>query len=250
MKAIIVDDESRARGSLQKMLQLYCPEVELVALVENVPKAVLAIKAFKPDLVFLDVEMPDFNGFELVKFFDSINFEVVFVTAYSEYAIQAFEISAIDYLLKPVQIDKLKSAVQKVNDNLEAKSSLERLQVLQQNLQADEFTKIALPVLDGLLFVEINKLSVLQAEGAYTNVFLKDGSTLLVSKKIKFFEEHLTKRKNFFRIHRSFIINLNFIKKYNRLDSSLVMENGVSLPISKERKKEFEDSFQEIRIGK
>ncbi len=250
MKAIIVDDEDRARRSLETLLSTNCPGVTIAEQCSNVPKAVLAIKQHQPDVVFLDIEMPEFSGFELVNFFDEVDFEIVFVTAYSDYALQAFAISAVDYLLKPVQVDKLKSAVDKVAAKLHSHNMKQRLQVLQQNLQGDEFSKIALPVSDGLLFVEVSNIAMLEADGAYTHVFLADGSKLMVSKKLKFFEDLLSKRKNFFRIHRSHLINLNFVKKYNRLDSSIVMDNGSSMPVSKERKKEFEESFADIRIGR
>lgn len=249
MKAILVDDEERARRSLETLLGTHCPEVKILEQCSNVPKAVLAIKQHQPDVVFLDIEMPEFSGFELMNFFDTVDFEIVFVTAYSEYAVQAFECSAVDYVLKPVQVDKLKAAVEKVKARRNSHNMKQRLEILQQNFQGDEFSRIAVPVSDGLLFVEVGNITQLQAEGAYTHVFLADGSKLLVSKKLKFFEDLLMRRKNFFRIHRSHLINLNFVKKYSRLESFIEMDNGLAMPVSKERKKEFEDSFREIRIG-
>lgn len=249
MNAIIVDDEERARRSLSTLLSLHCPEVVVLEQCSSVPKAVLAIKKHQPDVVFLDVEMPEFSGFELMDFFDSSSFEVVFVTAYSEYAVQAFEFSAVDYLLKPVQVEKLKAAVEKLNKRVDKTTMAARMSVFQENYQSGELCKIALPVSDGLLFVEVNNITQLQAEGAYTQVYLADGSRLLVSKKLKFFEDVLIKRKNFFRIHRSHLININFIKKYNRLENYIEMDNGISMPVSKERKKEFEDTFAEIRVA-
>lgn len=250
MKAIIVDDEERARRSLETLLHIHCPKVEILEQCANVPKAVLAIKQHQPKLVFLDIEMPEFSGFDLLNFFDAVNFEIVFVTAYSEYAVQAFECSAVDYLLKPVQVEKLKAAIEKTKTRINSHNMKQRLEVLQQNFKNDEFSKIALPVSDGLLFVEINNICMLKAEGAYTYVFLSDGSNLLVSKKLKFFEDLLASRKNFFRTHRSHLINLNFIKRYNRFESYIEADSGTSIPVSKERKKEFEESFREIRIGK
>ncbi len=249
MKAILVDDEERARRSLETLLGTHCPEVKILEQCANVPKAVLAIKQHQPDVVFLDIEMPEFSGFELMNFFDTVDFEIVFVTAYSEYAVQAFECSAVDYVLKPVQVDKLKAAVEKVKARRNSHNMKQRLEILQQNFQGDEFSRIAVPVSDGLLFVEVGNITQLQAEGAYTHVFLADGSKLLVSKKLKFFEDLLMRRKNFFRIHRSHLINLNFVKKYSRLESFIEMDNGIAMPVSKERKKEFEDSFRDIRIG-
>lgn len=250
MKAIIVDDEERARRSLETLLHLHCPELSIAEQCTNVPKAVLAIKQHKPDVVFLDIEMPEFSGFELTGFFDTVDFEIVFVTAYSEYAVQAFEYSAVDYLLKPVQVDKLKAAIEKVQTRRESHNMKQRLELLKQNMEADEFSKIALPVSDGLLFVEVSNITQLQAQGAYTDVYMADGSKLLVSKKLKFFEDLLARRKSFFRIHRSHLINLNYVRKYNRLESYIEMDNGTSIPVAKERKKEFEESFSSIRIGR
>lgn len=250
MKAVIVDDEDRARRSLITLLTTHCPQVTVVEQCANVPKAVLAIKQHQPDVVFLDIDMPEFSGFELLNFFDTVNFEIVFVTAHSEYAIQAFEYSAVDYLLKPVQVAKLKSSIEKVSERLSNQNMKQRLEILQQNFQTDEFCKIAVPVSDGLLFLEISSITQLAAEGAYTHIYLSDGSKLLVSKKLKFFEDILHKRKSFFRIHRSHLINLNFITKYNRLESYIEMDSGISLPVSKERKKEFETILNEIRIKK
>lgn len=250
MKAIIVDDEERARRSLETLLAAHCPQVSVSEQCPNVPKAVLAIKQHQPDVVFLDIDMPEFSGFELLNFFDSVNFEIVFVTAHSEYAVQAFEYSAVDYLLKPVQVEKLQASVEKVKSRMSSHNMKQRLEMLQQNFQSDEFSRIAVPVSDGLLFVEVSNIAQLEAEGAYTHVYMADGSKLLVSKKLKFFEDLLGKRRNFFRIHRSHLINLNYVKKYNRLESFIEMDNGTSMPVSKERKKEFEESFSEIRIGR
>lgn len=249
IKAVIVDDEAHARRTLENMLQQYFPEINIAAQCVSVPKAVLAIKEYQPDVVFLDIEMPDFNGLELPKFFDELNFQIVFVTAYSEYAVKAFELSAVDYLLKPLQAEKLKAAVDKVKQHHAASHMKQRLELLQNHLHHDSFLRIALPMSDGVLFVEMNDIIMLEAEGAYTQVYLNNQSKLLVSRKIKFFEDMLAKRKNFFRIHRSYLVNLNYIKKYNRSESIVITDIGQSLPVSKERKKEFEDSFAEIRIG-
>jgi two-component system LytT family response regulator len=250
MNAIIVDDEAHARRSIEAMLQKHCPEIKILAQCASVPNAVLAIKEHAPDVVFLDIEMPEFNGFELLKFFDEVRFEIIFVTAYNEYALKAFELSAVDYLLKPLQPEKLVTAINKLQKKLAANNMKQRLELLQDNFQNNDFSRIALPVSDGILFVELNEIVMLQAEGAYTNVCMNNGSKLLVSRKIKFFEEILAKRKNFFRIHRSHLVNLNYVCKYNRLESYLTLENEISLPVSKDRKKEFEESFSEIRIGR
>lgn len=240
INAILIDDEERARDSLRTLLTSYCPDVNIVAECANVPDGVLAINKHHPKLVFLDIEMPEYNGFELLSFFRDVDFEIIFVTAYNDYALKAFEVSAVDYVLKPVDIDKLKLAVDKASKRLEGHDMKNRLDVLKDSFKTNQFNKIALPLAEGLLFVDVMEIVYLEADGAYTNVWLKDGSKILVSKKIKFFEEVLEGRQNFFRSHRSYMVNINFIKKYNRSENSLLLDNGKTIIISRDRKAEFE----------
>lgn len=248
LKAIIIDDEERARNALQALLTAYCPEVQLVALSSNVPDGVLAINKHKPDLVFLDIEMPDYNGFELLGFFRDVDFEIIFVTAYSEYAVKAFEVSAIDYLLKPVEADLLKAAVKKAADKRKTLNMQQRLDLLRDNFSGENMRRIALPMSDGLLFIEISDIVMLEADGAYTHVSLRDGSTILVSKKLKFFEDILERRPMFFRPHRSHIVNINFIRKYIRGENLLLMDNKAQITISRDRKTEFEQQLKEQNV--
>ncbi len=244
INAIIIDDEERARNTLKLLIEEYCPEVNVVATCANVPDGVLSINQKRPQLVFLDIEMPEYNGFELLSFFRDIDFQIVFVTAYNEYALKAFEVSAVDYLLKPVDIDKLKIAVDKAGKMLSTETMQHKFENLKDSFAAGQFNKIALPVAEGLLFIEVPEIVFLEAEGAYTNVWLKNGTKILVSKKIKFFEEILNERPNFFRSHRSFIVNVNFLKKYNKSDSSLQLDNGKVVYISRDRKSEFEEQLK------
>lgn len=243
-KAIIIDDEERARNGLRQLLALSCPEVEVVADCADVPSAVIAINQHRPDVVFLDIEMPKYSGLELFNFFAEVHFEVIFVTAYSEFAIRAFELNAIDYLLKPVDSDKLRNAVSK----LERRSG-ERYTALQEGYSRQEFHRIALPVSDGLLFVEVADIMLLEAEGAYTHVYLHDGSKLLVSKRIAFFEQVLADRPSIIRVHRSFIVNFNHVTKYSKAESLLSLDNGITVPVPKEKKAEIEEALRRIRVG-
>ena len=243
LKAIIIDDEEAARNTLNSFLTLYCNDIQIVAMCSNVPDAVIAINKYKPHVVFLDIEMPEYSGFELLSFFREIDFEIVFVTAYSEYAVRAFEISAVDYLLKPVDIDQLKNAVEKFKTNIQ-----ERLDLFKEAYKGDEIRKIALPVSDGLLFIEVSDIILLEADGAYTNFYLHNGSKLLISKRIKFFEDILENRPIFFRNHRSHIINLNYIKKYTRTDATIVMENKLAVALARDRKQEFEVLLKNLNI--
>jgi two-component system, LytTR family, response regulator len=244
IKAIIIDDEERARDTLSALLKEFCPQVEVLAKCANVPDGVLAINQNRPQLVFLDIEMPEYNGFELLSFFRDIDFEIVFVTAYNEYALKAFEVSAVDYVLKPVDIDKLKQAVEKVEKKLSNNDMQSRLDVLKESFQTEQFNKIALPMAEGLLFVETSEIMYLEADGAYTEVWLKNGSKITVSKKIKFFEDVLEKRPNFFRSHRSYIVNINFIRKYNKADNALTLDNSKTIVISRDRKQDFEQQLK------
>ncbi len=247
--AIIVDDEAPARNSLKLLLQNYCPEVELLAEVESVPEAVLAINKYDPQLVFLDIEMPEYNGFQLFGFFKKVNFEVIFVTAYDQYAIRAFEVSAIDYLLKPVGIDQLQLAVQKVLERSTITTIQDRLDLMQESYQKDMVHRIALPKSDGLFFVDVNDIVMIEADGAYSNVWLADKTRLLVSKKLRFFENILQDRRFFYRSHRSYIANLNYIRKYVRADNLLKMETGQSVSIARDRKSDFEQLLKDLGLA-
>jgi two-component system, LytTR family, response regulator len=249
LKAIIIDDEENARITLAALLQDYVPDVEIVAQCVNVPEGVLAINKHNPDLVFLDIEMPEYNGFELIGFFKEITFEVVFVTAYSQYAIRAFEVSAVDYLLKPVEIENLKSAVARVNEKRKNSSIMQRLDLMQQVYRGGEIHKIALPMSDGLLFVEVNRIVLFEADRAYTDIYLNDGSKITVSKAMRTFEEILSNRPYIFRPHRSYLININCIKKYNRGDATIVMDNNRLVAISRERKSEFELLLKDLGLA-
>jgi two-component system LytT family response regulator len=244
IKAIIIDDEERARKGLRQLLAITCPDVEVVADCADVPSAVIAIHHHSPDVVFLDIEMPKYSGLELFNFFSDVLFEVVFVTAYSEFAIRAFELNAIDYLLKPVDGEKLKNALSKLE-----RRNPKRYTALQEGYTRQEFNRIALPVSDGLLFVEVAYIMLLEAEGAYTHVWLADGSKLLVSKRLLFFEQVLADRESFLRVHRTYMVNFNHVSRYSKAESLLVMDNNMSIPVPKERKAEIEDALRKIRVG-
>lgn len=249
IKSIIIDDEERGRSSLQSLLSEYCEDVEVIASCSNVPDGVIAINKHQPSLIFLDIEMPEYSGFDLLDFFKEVNFEIVFVTAYSEYAIKAFEISAVDYLLKPVQIEQLQNAIEKVKQKKWQSSMQTRLDLLKEAFKGETLRKIAVPMNDGLLFIEVNDIVMLEADGAYTNVFLKDGSKILVSKKLKFFEDILEGRPVFFRPHRSYMININYIKKYLRGENMILMDNNVNVSLSRDRKQEFDAILRELKLS-
>lgn len=246
IRAILVDDEERATNALSMLLSLECPQVNVIDKCRNVPEAVLAINKLKPDLVFLDIEMPEYNGFDLFGFFRDIDFNVIFVSAYSEYAINAFEVSAIDYLLKPVDIDLLKAAVEKVNSKLKSSEAYQRLEILQKAFKGEVLTKIALPMSDGVVFLPVQDIVMLEADGAYTTIHKSDKTKVLVSKKLKFFELALKDNQLFFRSHRSNMINLNHLTKYNKGNNELTLDNGMIATLSRDRKTEFEQALLTI----
>lgn len=240
IKAIIIDDEERARRVLSGMLKEYCPDVEVISLCENVPQGVLEINRKKPDVVFLDIEMPDYSGFELLEFFKDVDFEIIFVTAYNKYALRAFEVSAVDYILKPVRIDQLENAISKLQNKLRL-TMVDRLELLKLNLQSERIKKIAVPVSDGLILIKVNEISHIDADGSYSTLYLVDGSNMLVSKKLKYFEDLLSNQNNFYRIHRSHLINIEYVKKYSRHDSEISLENNQKIKVARDNKVEFEE---------
>jgi len=249
IKAILIDDEERARNSLLAALSSYCPEVIVVAQASNVPMAAELIREHQPDLIFLDIEMPEYNGFELFQFVDEVHFDIIFVTAYSQYAIQAFEVSALDYLLKPIEVSGLQKAVQKVLEKKSYSNVQKRLEILKEAFVSEEIKKISLPMADGLLFVEVKDIVLLEADGAYTYVCLQNGSRILVSKRLKFFEDILSNRIHFFRPHRSHIVNLNFLKKYVRGENKLILDNSTQIALSRDLKQQFESVLKELKLN-
>ncbi len=249
IKAILIDDEAGARQTLSALLEEYCPEISIVAQCSNVPEGVRMINKENPDVVFLDIEMPEYNGFELMDFFKEIDFEIVFVTAYSQYAIRAFEVSAVDYLLKPVEIDPLKNAVEKVIQKRKQQNINQRLDLMKSTYSGEEIKKIAFPMNDGMMFADVADIVLFEADRAYTQVFMKNGTKITVSKPMRVFEDILDNRQFIFRPHRSYLINLNYIKKYVRGDSLIFMDNGMSLAVSRERKQEFEQVLKELKIS-
>lgn len=246
MRAIIVDDELNARHALRGIIEENFPEIEIVAENPDVPNAVKSIHSFQPELVFLDIAMPGYSGLELLKFFDekNINFKIIFVTAYTEYAVNAFELSAVDYILKPVRIDALQRALSKVN----VTKSIESLRVLLNNFDVPQHKKIALNTGDGITFIELQDILYLKADGSYTHFYISNKNKITVSKKIAEFER-LEIVSNFMRIHRSHIINLERIQKILKQDGgTVIMDNGDELSISTDKKAALLEKFESFRF--
>jgi two-component system LytT family response regulator len=249
MKVVIIDDEELARHALKSMLMEVAPYAEVLEAVGSVADGVKAIRRHLPDIVFCDVEMPVLNGLQLLDFFnpEEVSFELIFATSFSQYAVQAFQLSAIDYLLKPLDKELLLKAVEKV-ERKQNSYRRERYETLKQNAVGKEFSKIALPLNNEVVFVATGDILYLKADNVYTEVFLADGKRLVVSKPIKDFERML-EGQYFFRTHRTYIVNLQRIKAYTKSDGGfIVMENKDIVSLARERKEAFQKSWQGIKI--
>jgi two-component system, LytTR family, response regulator len=247
-KCIIIDDENKARILLESVIKEYCPQLELVALCEDLPTGIKAIKKLKPTLVFLDIEMPGHSGLELLDFFneEEIDFSVIFTTAYNEYALQAFRFSAIDYLLKPIQHTQLAEAV----DRFLKKQNLQRgeqLKNLKENLNSTgswENKRIAVPSGQTIHFFKPSEIIMIKGEAAYSEIHLSNGQKMLASRNLRHFEEMLAPIPIFFRSHKSYIINRQAVKEYVKSDGGyLSLINGMQAGISTDKVSEFLDKM-------
>jgi two-component system LytT family response regulator len=217
-KAIIIDDEKMARMLLAGMLSEINPEIEICELCEDLPTGVKAIRKHKPDIVFSDIEMPGHSGLELLDFFDEkeVNFSIIFTTAYHQYALQAFKLSAIDYLLKPFSAEELSESLERFSRK--SPPTTEQIGHLKQQLNGEQPNKIAISTTQSVRFIPINQIIMLKADGAYTDIYLTDETKLKSSKSLKHFEETLASFKEFYRCHKSFVINLQHLEEYVRAD--------------------------------
>jgi two-component system LytT family response regulator len=239
LNAIIVDDEPHCCKTLDSLLKRYCPEVSIIATCANGVDALQAIRRLNPDLVFLDVEMPKMNGFEMLEQLHEINFHLIFVTSYDAYALKAIRFSAIDYLLKPVDREELQTAVQKVVKRMQVPLP-EQLKIILEKIQhpASASNKIALPTMEGLQMIAIESIISGEADDNYTTLHLKDNKKIVVSSTLKIIEE-LLEDHSFIRIHRSYLVNLKEIEKYMKADGGyVVMSDGSQIYVSRNKKEE------------
>ena len=245
INCIIIDDEAKNIKLLQNMLQMYCPLVKVLATDTEAKKGLLLIEELKPQLVFLDVEMPHLNGFDLLKKLEPVNFETIFVTAYSHYAVEAFEHHATGYITKPINTEKLIAAVNTAIKRIEEKNINKNLfSLLEKNTHAAAPDKIPLSTSNGLVFVKLADILYCESSGNYTNFYLNDGKKIMVSRQLGEYEK-LLPETNFTRIHDKYIINLSFIKEYIKgSGGDVVLENGKELPVASRRKEEFLARFE------
>ena len=244
IRCILIDDESNSLEMMEWLLQTYCPQVKIEAMCDSAAKGIEAIEKHKPDLVFLDIEMPHQNGFDMLEHFDKLYFDVVFCTAYDQFAIKAFKYSALNYLLKPVDPDDLKETIRRIEEK-KTMPTREQLDMLMQGLrdsQKQTVNRIALTTNDGMIFVTTSEILYCEAESNYTSVVMNN-KKILVSKTLKEIDEALS-GPDFYRVHNSFLINLNHIQKFVRGDGGyVVMNDGKSVGISRSRRQEFMDMF-------
>ena len=235
----MIDDDESNLSSLTEKLNKHCPQVEIIARCSNAAEGIQAIDGLKPDMVFLDIEMPVMNGFVMLQQLSYRDFELIFVTAYDHYAIKAIRYSALDYLVKPVEIEELKSAVNKVTVNHSRKDRGLQLELLLEYLDKKRPRRITIPTSDGLQFIDLENIVYLEASNNYTNVYLANQQKYLVTRTLKDFEQILPP-ETFLLIHHSTIINRDFIEKYIRGEGGQVMmRNGIVLDVSKRKKVEF-----------
>lgn len=236
IRTVIIDDESRARETIKKMIMLYCPDIEIIGEAANVAEGVRLINNIAPELVLLDIKMPDGTGFDLLKQLDSIDFSLVFITAFDEYAVKAFKFSAVDYLLKPIDPDELTSTIdrvkrQKKNDKIDLSVVLNNLRDLKK-----ENKKLVLKTTESIYVVSVQDIIRCEASGNYTHFYLSNEHPILVSHTLKDYEEML-KGHNFLRVHQSHLVNLEHIKRYDKSDGGmLVMKDDKTVPVSTRKK--------------
>ena len=230
MKVIIVDDEERARISLRYLISEFLPDLKIVSECDGIPNAVKSIHKYKPDLVFLDIEMPGHSGLEILDFFDEkdLNFGIIFTTAYQEYAIKAFKISAIDYLLKPINPTEMVEAVNRFQ-----KLNVHKIKLLYENIGKNSTCnkKIGIPLNNGIELINPSEIIYIKGEGAYSEIHLSDGKKILASKNLKMFEESLTENSDFIRVHKSYIVNFKYLVSINKSNGgAIVVTNNMEIP--------------------
>lgn len=250
MNILIIDDESKARSLLTTIIKEYTSGVTEIFEADNLLDGVEILKNQLISILFLDIEMPNHSGLQLFEFInvEKIHFEIIFTTAYSEYAIQAFEFSAIDYLLKPLRPNKVVSAIEKAKKAIEQNQVQQRLSELKNALASDKFNKLALPVEDGVLFVKLEDIFLLEADSMYTIFHLKNTKKTLISKPLKYFAGLLENKDMFYKPHRSYLVNLQYLQKLVKKEGTYIeLENKFLVPVSKDKKDELIKIINELK---
>jgi two-component system LytT family response regulator len=247
LRTVIIDDEAHMRESLAEMLKSECPGARLVAQADGVETGMSVIQKYHPDLVLLDIRMKDGTGFDLLEKFENIDFNIIFVTAYDEYAIKAIKFSALDYLLKPADPEDLKKAVIKAED-VSQKDLKAKLDTLSNNLKTNDQDKkkIILKTLDNIYLVGVKDIIHIEGDGRYSSFCLNSGEKVLVSINLKFYQEML-EEYGFFRTHKSHLINLDHIYRFEKADGGfVVLDNNEKVPVASRRKDELIELFEKL----
>jgi two-component system LytT family response regulator len=247
LRVLIIDDEAHMRDTLVKLLGVHCPEVQVVGQASGVTSGTAAINEFHPDLVFLDIQMNDGTGFDLFYNLPSIDFKVIFVTAYDKYALQAFRCSAVDYLLKPVNPELLTDAVNRAGQMIQEHFNLQ-MKALEENLKSvnKQHKKIIIKTTENIHLLEMKNIISCESESSYTTIHTTGGDKILVSKTLKDYEDMLADC-GFYRVHKSFLINLLQIKRFERQDGgSIVMSNDLKIPVASRKRDELLLLFEKL----
>ncbi len=240
IKAIIIDDELSSLQNLQQKLAEFCPSIKIIATAQKPEEAILLINHHKPDVIFLDIEMPKMSGFRMLEEFKEPAFEIIFTTAYNHYAVEAIRIAAFDYLLKPIAIKDLQQAVDRLNKIFNPQTK-ERIDVLKSSINDNKTQedKIAISTTEGLEFIPIKNILHIESNSNYSKIFFRDNRTLTVTKLLKDFEDMLVPY-HFYRVHNSHLINLNYIQKYLRGNGGrVIMQDGTEIEVARRKKEEF-----------
>ncbi len=240
IRVILVDDEQSARNVLSGLLSRLFPEVEIVDMCTNVKEAVVSIKLHQPDAIFLDIEMPEYAGYEIVSFFDEVNFDIIFVTAYDSYAIKAFELSAVDYLLKPVDTTRLKAAIDKLSEKVRIKNQFESYKVLVESLQTPQVKKLVITHQGSRMAILVDDIVAIEAQESYCCIYTASNEQYLVSRNLKHYEGLLESCKKFIRTHKSWLIHLDHMVNYSKSKLEIKMKNNIEAKLSKNKIAEFE----------
>lgn len=241
LRTIIIDDEPDSVKLLQLQLTQNCSQVDLIGTYTSSVKALQSIEMLEPDLLFLDIEMPVMNGFEILEKIVHLNFSLVFVTAYNQFALKAFRFNALDFLVKPVDTKELIEAVSKAEKRIKPTSA--QLSMLQRQLRGEPVTKIAIPGQHGVSFIDLNEIIFGEASNNYSKLVLTDGRHFLISKTLKDVQEVL-EEEHFLRVHRQYIINLNHVKQFNRNEGVLTMSNGEHIPVARNQKEHLIEKYR------
>ncbi|MGZ3885684.1 MAG: LytR/AlgR family response regulator transcription factor [Bacteroidia bacterium] len=248
LKALIVEDEQKSREMLAMLVEKNCPQLQLLAAAKNVKEGVEMINSLNPDLVFLDISMPDGTGFDLLEQVQGKKFEIIFTTATDKHALKAIKYSACDYILKPIDVDELKSAAEKVSQKKNASPSMENLQFLIQQFKKadDNYQKITLPTGNAYEIVNIKDIIRCEADASYTHFYLSNGKKLMISASLKHYEDLLPEH-DFIRVHHQHLINMNHVTRFLKQDGGYaVMSDGSQIEVSRRKKDAFMERLNRI----